>query len=70
MGARGFVLVIEEARLTRLQYIEGETDLQRALRAERALIQADDASAIARHERLEAAIGLLKAGGGTPMRDG
>jgi NodT family efflux transporter outer membrane factor (OMF) lipoprotein len=66
--------VVEEARLTarlaRLQYIEGEADLQRVLEAERRLIEAEDSSAIVRQERLEAAIDLFKAMGGSPMRDG
>jgi NodT family efflux transporter outer membrane factor (OMF) lipoprotein len=61
--------VVEEARLTarlaRLQYIEGEADLQRVLEAERRLIQAEDSSAIVRQERLEAAIDLFKAMGGS-----
>ena len=63
--------VVEEARLTsrlaRLQYLEGEADLQRVLEAERHLIQAEDSRAIARQERLEAAIDLFKAMGGSPQ---
>ena len=60
--------IVEEARLTarlaRLQYIEGEADLQRLLDAEQRLVQAEDARAIARQERLDAAIDLYKAMGG------
>ena len=66
--------VVAEARLTarlaRLQYIGGEADLQWVLEAERRLIQAEDSSAIARQERLEAAIDLFKAMGGSPLREG
>jgi NodT family efflux transporter outer membrane factor (OMF) lipoprotein len=62
--------VVEEARLTarlaRLQYIEGEADLQRVLDAEQRLAEAEDARAVALQERLEAAIDLFKAMGGTP----
>ena len=65
--------VVEEARLTarlaRMQYIGGEADLQWVIEAERRLIEAEDSSAIARQERLEAAIDLFKAMGGSPMRD-
>jgi outer membrane protein TolC len=66
--------VVAEARLTarlaRVQYIGGEADLQWVLEAERRLIQAEDSSAIARQERLEAAIDLFKAMGGSPLREG
>ena len=58
------------ARLARLQYMEGEADLQRVLEAQSRLIAAEDAHAIARQERLEAAIDLYKAMGGSPMRQG
>jgi len=62
--------VVEEARLTarlaRLQYLEGEVDLQRVLAAEQLLVEAEDARAIALQERLEAAIDLFKAMGGSP----
>lgn len=63
--------VVEEARLTarlaRLQYLEGEADLQRVLDAEQLLVQAEDARAVALQERLEAAIDLYKAMGGSPI---
>jgi outer membrane protein TolC len=63
--------VVEEARLTarlaRLQYIEGEVDLQRLLDAEQRLVEAEDARAVALQERLEAAIDLFKAMGGNPL---
>jgi len=66
--------IVEEAQLTarlsRLQYVEGEADLQRVLEAQSQLIEAQDAHAIARQERLEAAIDLYKAMGGNPRRDG
>jgi NodT family efflux transporter outer membrane factor (OMF) lipoprotein len=54
------------ARLARLQYLEGEADLQRVLDAEQLLVRAEDAQAVARQERLEAAIDLYKALGGSP----
>ena len=53
------------ARLARLQYIGGEADLQRVLDAEQRLTEAEDARAVALQERLEAAIDLFKALGGT-----
>jgi NodT family efflux transporter outer membrane factor (OMF) lipoprotein len=60
--------VVTEARLTarlaRLQYVGGESDLQRVLDAEQNLTQAEDARALARQERLEAAIDLFTALGG------
>ncbi|MEA3046169.1 MAG: hypothetical protein QOJ53_501 [Sphingomonadales bacterium] len=63
--------VVEEARLTarlaRLQYIEGEADLQRVLDAEQRLTEAEDARALAMQERLEAGIDLFKAMGGSPL---
>lgn len=66
--------VVEEARLTarlaRLQYIEGEADLQWVLDAQQRLTQAEDSRAIARQERLEAAIDLYKAMGGSAIREG
>lgn len=65
--------VLEEARLTarlaRLQYIEGEADLQRLFDAEQRLVEAEDARAVALQERLEAAIDLFKAMGGNPLAD-
>jgi outer membrane protein TolC len=54
------------ARLARLQYLEGAADLQWVLDAEQLLVGAQDARAIARQERLEAAIDLYKALGGSP----
>lgn len=63
--------VVEEARLTarlaRLQYIGGEADLQRVLDAEQRLTEAEDGRAVALQERLEAAIDLFKAMGGSPL---
>lgn len=60
--------VVGEARLTarlaRLQYVGGEADLQRVLDAEQNLTEAEDARAIARQERFEAAIDLFTALGG------
>ena len=53
------------ARLVRLQYIEGEADLQLLLDAERDLVRAEDAHAVARQEQLDAAIALYKAAAGT-----
>jgi outer membrane protein, multidrug efflux system len=53
------------ARLARLQYLGGEADLQRVLDAEQRLTEAEDARAVALQERLEAAIDLFKALGGT-----
>lgn len=62
--------IVEEARLTarlaRLQYLEGEADLQRVLDAEQLLVQAEDARAVVLQERLEAAIDLYRAMGGSP----
>jgi outer membrane protein, multidrug efflux system len=62
--------IVEEAkttaRLARLQYLEGEADLQRVLDAEQLLVRAEDARAVALQERLEAAIDLHKALGGAP----
>jgi NodT family efflux transporter outer membrane factor (OMF) lipoprotein len=61
--------IVEQARVTarlaRLQYLEGEADLQRVLDAEQLLVRAEDARAIALQERLEAAIDLYKALGGS-----
>jgi NodT family efflux transporter outer membrane factor (OMF) lipoprotein len=60
--------VVEEARrtarLTRLQFVEGEADLRDSLDAEERLIAAEDALALARQQRLEAAIDLFRATGG------
>lgn len=54
------------ARLARRQYLEGEADLQQVLDAEQLLVRAEDARAVAHQERLEAAIDLYKALGGSP----
>ena len=56
----------ETARLARIQYLEGDADLQRLFDAEQRLIESEDARLIAMQERLEAAIDLFKALGGTP----
>ncbi|HEX8366581.1 MAG TPA: efflux transporter outer membrane subunit [Allosphingosinicella sp.] len=56
------------ARLARRQYLEGEADLQQVLDAEQLLVRAEDARAVAHQERLEAAIDLYKALGGSPRR--
>lgn len=56
----------ETARLARLQYLEGDADLQRLFDAEQRLIESEDARLIAIQERLEAAIDLFKALGGLP----
>jgi outer membrane protein TolC len=62
--------VVEEARttarLTRLQYIEGEADLRFVIDAQQLLVQSEDARAIATQERIEAAIDLYRAMGGSP----
>ena len=52
------------ARLSRLQYIGGDADLQEVLDAEGFLIEAEDARAVAFQERIEAALDLYKAMGG------
>jgi NodT family efflux transporter outer membrane factor (OMF) lipoprotein len=54
------------AHLARRQYLEGEADLQWVLDAAQLLVRAEDARAVARQERLEAAIDLYKALGGSP----
>ena len=66
--------IVEEAqrtrRLVRLQYIEGEADLQFLLDAERELVEAEDARVVAAQEQLDAAIALYKAaGGGGELRE-
>jgi NodT family efflux transporter outer membrane factor (OMF) lipoprotein len=62
--------VVEEARttarLTRLQYIEGEADLRFVIDAQQMLVQAEDARAIATQDRMNAAIDLYRALGGNP----
>jgi NodT family efflux transporter outer membrane factor (OMF) lipoprotein len=57
---------VTTARLARLQYVEGAADLQWVLDAEQRLVQAEDARAIARQERLEASVDLYRAIGGAP----
>jgi multidrug efflux system outer membrane protein len=54
------------ARLARAQYVEGAADLQTLLDAERGLLDLEDAQAVARQDRLDAAIDLYKAMGGAP----
>jgi NodT family efflux transporter outer membrane factor (OMF) lipoprotein len=56
------------ARLARRQYVEGAADLQTVLNAERGLLDLEDAHALAAQDRLDAAIDLYKAMGGTPAR--
>lgn len=62
--------IVEEARttarLTRLQYIEGEADLRFVIDAQQLLVQAEDARAIAVQERLNAAIDFYRSVGGGP----
>ena len=62
--------IVEEARLTarlaRVQFVEGEADLQTVLDAEQRLVAVEDALAVARQERLEAAIDAYRAMGGSP----
>ncbi|HEX8573763.1 MAG TPA: efflux transporter outer membrane subunit [Allosphingosinicella sp.] len=71
-GARDSLLetivaeAVATARLARLQYVEGAADLQWVLDAEQRLVQAEDSRAVARQERLEAAIDLYRALGGAP----
>ena len=52
------------AELTRLQYTEGMSDLRDTLDADERLIAAEEALAIARQQRIDAAIDLLRATGG------
>ena len=54
------------ARLRRLQFVEGEADLRDVLEAQRFLVQAEDARAITVQERMNAAIDLYRALGGSP----
>ena len=60
--------VLEEARLTarlaRLSYMEGESDLRQVLDAEALLVAAEDARALVLQQRIEAAIDLFRATGG------
>ena len=53
------------SRLAHMQYLSGDADLQHVLNAEQDLAVAEDARAVAQQERLEAAIDLFKALGGT-----
>jgi NodT family efflux transporter outer membrane factor (OMF) lipoprotein len=61
--------VVEEARTTlrlrRLQYLEGEADLRDVLDAQRLLVQAEDARAVSLQERMNAAVNLYRAMGGS-----
>ncbi|MBV8685281.1 MAG: efflux transporter outer membrane subunit [Alphaproteobacteria bacterium] len=65
---------IEEARLTarlaRRQYVEGAADLQTVLDAERGLLDLEDSHALAAQDRLDAAIDLYRAMGGTAATSG
>lgn len=56
----------ETARLARRQYVEGAADLQTVLDAERGALDFAEAAAIARRDRLLAAIDLYRALGGRP----
>ena len=58
------------ARLARRQYVEGAADLQTLLDAERRALDIENARAVARQERLEAAIDLYRALGGRPAPAG
>jgi multidrug efflux system outer membrane protein len=55
------------ARLSRMQYLEGEADLRTVLDAQRLLVQAEDARALVLQERLAAAADLYEAMGGAPQ---
>jgi NodT family efflux transporter outer membrane factor (OMF) lipoprotein len=54
------------ARLSRLQYLEGEADLRATLDSELRLVAVEDALVVVGQERLEAAIDLYRAMGGAP----
>src|SRR5206468_5000210 len=58
------------ARLSRMQYLEGDADLRTVLDAKRLLVQAEDARALVQQERLNAAADLYEAMGGVPQREG
>ena len=62
--------VVEEARttarLTQLQYIEGAADLRAVIDAQQLLVQVEDSRALSLQERLNAAIDLYRAMGGSP----
>ena len=55
------------ARLSRMQYLEGDADLRTVLDAKRLLVQAEDARALVLQERLNAAADLYEAMGGVPQ---
>ncbi|MDB5692193.1 MAG: hypothetical protein JWO81_1256 [Alphaproteobacteria bacterium] len=55
------------ARLSRMQYLEGDADLRTVLDAQRLLVQAEDARALVLQERLNAAADLYEAMGGAPQ---
>lgn len=57
---------VTTTRIARIQYVEGQIDLQAALQADRGRSQAEAASVEARAELLEACIDLYKAFGGDP----
>ena len=72
-SARRHALVLDmvdhartSARLARLQYLEGDADLSELLNAQTRLVGTEDSLAIALQERLDAAIDLYAAMGGTP----
>ena len=54
------------AALARMQYVEGEADLQTVLYAERGLLSVEEALTLATQDRLNAAINIYKAMGGSP----
>lgn len=56
----------DTARLARRQYVEGAADLQTVLNAERGALDVEDAAAVAMQDRLDAAIDLFRALGGSP----
>ncbi len=55
------------ARLTRLQFIEGATDLRAVIDAQQLLVRAEDARALSLQERMNAAIDLYRAMGGAAI---
>ena len=74
-GSRHALLaeIVEEARVTarlaRLQYVEGEADLQTVLDAEQRLVAVEDALAVAIQERHEAGIDVYRSMGGNPRAE-
>ena len=62
--------VVEEARttarLTHLQYIEGAADLRAVIDAQQLLVRVEDSRALSLQERMNAAIDLYRAMGGSP----